>query len=52
MANISKITLPAGDVYDVKDAVARSAIEQIAPGLTATVVQELPTASASSMLAA
>lgn len=48
MADISQITLPSGSTYDIKDATARSQIADIAAaGLTYTVVQTLPTASAS-----
>ena len=32
MAEISKITLPSGTTYDIKDAAARSAIEAITGG--------------------
>lgn len=47
MAEISKITLPSGNTYDIKDATARSEIEQIIKaGLTYKVVSTLPTASA------
>ena len=34
MADISKITLPGGSTYDIKDAVARQAIEEITGDLT------------------
>lgn len=46
MADISKITLPSGQTYDIKDAVARQAISE---GLEIRVVSTLPTASAETM---
>ena len=50
MAEISKITLPSGNTYDIKDATARSSIEQIIKaGLTYKVVTSLPTASADTL---
>lgn len=50
MSEISKITLPTGTSYDIKDATAREQISQIAAaGLSYTVVESLPTASASTM---
>ena len=48
MADISKITLPSGTTYDIKDATARSQIADIiAAGLEYVIVTTLPTASAS-----
>lgn len=48
MADISKITLPSGTTYDIKDSTARSQIaEIIAAGLSYEVVTTLPEASAS-----
>ena len=50
MADISKITLPSGTTYDIKDATARQSIEDIiSAGLEYVVVTELPTASAETM---
>lgn len=48
MADISKITLPSGTTYDIKDSTARSRIDEIiAAGLSYEVVTTLPEASAS-----
>ena len=48
MADISKITLPSGTTYDIKDSTARSRIDDIiAAGLSYEVVTTLPEASAS-----
>lgn len=48
MQEISKITLPSGTTYDIKDSTARSQIaEIIAAGLSYEVVTTLPEASAS-----
>lgn len=48
MADISKITLPSGSTYDIKDAAAREQIADIAAaGLTYEVVDSLPPASSS-----
>lgn len=50
MADISKITLPSGSTYDLKDSGARQLIADIAAaGLTYVVVSELPAASSSTM---
>lgn len=46
MADISKITLPNGTTYNLKDEVARAGASA---GLTITVVDTLPSASASTM---
>lgn len=46
MSNISKITLPDGNSYDLMDKVAR---ELLAQGISIQIVQTLPTASASTM---
>lgn len=46
MPTISKIQLPSGTIYEIKDVVAR---EAAAKGLTIRVVSELPTASAGTM---
>ena len=50
MADISKITLPSGTTYNIKDSTARSEIEAIAKaGLVFKIVETLPTASADTM---
>ena len=36
MADISKITLPEGDVYDIKDSVSRSHLSYAVVGKTVT----------------
>lgn len=46
MADLSKITLPNGQTYDIKDAVARAAISK---HTTYEVVAELPTASSATL---
>lgn len=48
MPDLSKITLPSGSTYDLKDATARQMISQLNQ-FTYEVVSELPTASASTM---
>lgn len=48
MPDLSKITLPSGSTYDLKDAIARQMISQLNQ-FTYEVVSELPTASASTM---
>lgn len=48
MPDLSKITLPSGSTYDIKDATARQMISQLNQ-FTYEVVSELPTASASTM---
>lgn len=50
MADISKITLPSGTTYNIKDTTARESIEAIIKaGLVYKVVASLPTASAETM---
>jgi hypothetical protein len=50
MADLTKITLPSGTTYDIKDATARDLIAQLTKaGLTYKVVTTLPTATADTM---
>lgn len=49
MAELSKITLPSGTTYDLKDATARSQIEALGHPFQYEIVASLPTAAASTM---